>query len=424
MNRKFAASALSIAIAAAMQSSAVLAENCVDKDSDGRSVNEWGVWCGVDQYLSQLNEENPSAAGEETGSSIPESAGDIARDSDQFDPELEGGGKDHIVLPVLPEDEYVGYFARYDWVSNGTCDAESCITGSDIGGFGLDLEDNGSNNTRTMEPTSADKVSYALFSPAGNVIGGEIYDENSSGYAGPVFNAESVDVYAENDGDQQYVEFYGYHYSYESGYGYGSGYGTSTYEQDLIRGETPTAYFSEEDEKRILQAYFVGVARQQTQSYDGEFSSYSGETLTYVAGKLTPQAFIQDLVSGNVQATYVGYTHFLEQPVSIDVNFGSKTFAADFGDAGSSVRDELGIPDDVDMGFAATGHINGRNLVSDTITAHEGTMTGVVQGSFFQPDASVVGGVYEVQKDGQEWVDAFTTVVGANSEVRLNVLDK
>ena len=424
MNKKFAASALSLAIAAAVQPTPVMAENCVDKGRDGTSVNEWGVWCGVDKYLNDLSSQAPTAAGAEGGESFASDVSNIARDSKQFD-HVPDANTDHIALPVVAEDEYVGYFARYDLKQTYTYDYETGygnavteVRDADVGGFALALEDNdggyGAPTLLSQTPDVPDKVAYVMFSPNGTAIEGHVYNENASGYAGDVYYQKYAVVNVD-PGVETTVFFQGDDETRQNGYG------SAVYSGHAVFGYTPTAYFSEADEDHVLESYFAGRAFNgiETDAYSG--STYSdtmdGKLTTFVAGQLTPAAVIQDLISGNVQADYRGATSFLMQDVAINVDFGHKTFTADFSDASAQFHSQNGIPGDENLGFTAAGNINGRNLVSSSITAYEGTMTGVMQASFFQPDASVIGGVYDVHKGAHEIVDTFTAVKGADSEV-------
>jgi hypothetical protein len=142
----------------------------------------------------------------------------------------------------------------------------------------------------------------------------------------------------------------------------------------------------------VLKDYWVGARVKSTLSLDQE-AGFTGLELTntFVGGRLTPLADVQNLVAGNVIADYSGSSQHLGQAVQVRVDFGAQTFTGSW--TGGQVPSNLSV----DPSFTASGVVQGQHIVA---TSFGSGVSGQLQGSFFRPEAQALGGAYDVQKAG------------------------
>lgn len=130
--------------------------------------------------------------------------------------------------------------------------------------------------------------------------------------------------------------------------------------------------------------------------------------ITLVAGVLTPLADINSLISGDVQATYVGAGLGFGQTVSAMVDFGEESFTAEVGGVDSATQTQYGLSSN--MAFSAAGVLKDQHLISTDIkaVAGNGVTGGYLQGSLFGENASMLGGAYEVTAGEKTLGDTFS----------------
>lgn len=156
----------------------------------------------------------------------------------------------------------------------------------------------------------------------------------------------------------------------------------------------------------------AGYFYRYIQNYvSGEGDGYwvSKETFgLFVAGITTPQTYLDAQRTGNVTATYSGFSGSwsgVGTPVNITVNFGNSTWNGSWnnGRDGSAwlYTDTSGNKYWAgNVGFNASGTISGANIASTSITAKDGTIGAgsSVKGTFFGKEAGSIGGVSDIVK--------------------------
>ncbi len=146
----------------------------------------------------------------------------------------------------------------------------------------------------------------------------------------------------------------------------------------------------------------------------------------YVWGTTTGGTMLDSLRVGDVEATYVGATLNAGVPVVINVDFGSSSWSGSWNNgvdgATASYTDAHGVHyRDGQVGFNARGVVSGPNIVSTQVSAADtANVRGRVEGSFFGPQAQVLGGVSDITKDGERNVEVFVTVEESRAERLAN----
>ena len=130
-----------------------------------------------------------------------------------------------------------------------------------------------------------------------------------------------------------------------------------------------------------------------------------------------------DVPVGEVTARYEGYTgngaDYPDTDVVINVDFTNATWSGSWngGETDESDVDRYTDSRGIDyisgeVGFNASGTIEGINISADTITANDSdNISGTVDGSFFGDQAQVLGGVSDITKDGERNVEVFATEI-------------
>lgn len=411
MKKIFAISALSLAISAT--ATGVQAEECVSNGGNGSSLQEWGIWCGVDTLLSALSTEDPSAAGPE-GAEPDFGNNDLQgrNEADEFEPELESSIPLHVELPSESDAQFVGYFAESegygDSMMNGGISL-SLTDGDDSNGYGA--------RVAVLDAGDPDIVTYARFATDGTPIDGGTYSSEDDYFNSDEDGHEQVrtHVYLDSEGYGDYFE------RYESDYSNGQGsepysntheglYGGSVYVYQVPEGQEGNVKMGPPS-MSLLKDYWSGYTHRGR--YDNESNeSYYGE---FVAGVTTVLDDVNQLVADNIVASYSGNTLRGYQSVSIEVDFGAQRFTSEFSDFENMyAKQHYGIDMDTDMSFTASGVVQGINLISDEISAD----AGYVQGTFFGPEAEIIGGTVDVTIDDNRMVDVFTAVEGENNQIR------
>jgi hypothetical protein len=121
-----------------------------------------------------------------------------------------------------------------------------------------------------------------------------------------------------------------------------------------------------------------------------------------VIGKLTPESDMARLANSvdvrDFQATYQGNSLLNNASVILDVNFKTAQWSGSWnGGTGN-------------MGFDAVGSISGAQFSSTSVsTRDETSISGIVKGGFFGPNAGAAAGVSDITKGGVRTVDPFIT---------------
>lgn len=387
---------LSFCAAVVVASTPALAEqgSCDSRDS----ADGWGVWCGVEDYLVKLTEQSPPAAGAPaSGAGAPPQVVVDVGDSDPF-----GGDPvtpDEIVRPIdLPNGDEVYYRAAYSNRVSGESDSQ-VKTPAGIGTMDLVLVDSFSRRN------AGDRVSGADFDMDRQQIDTFSFGESAEGHQ---YIAVSRDTDPRYQGK----------FSTVSRIGPGGSAAPHYLVNELMDGREqrilpggelwsnasppPGAY-------QVLKDYWLGTRVRSTLDLDRE-TGFTGleSTNSFVGGRLTPLADVQNLVAGNVIADYRGGSQHLGQVVQVRVDFGAQTFN------GSWTGGQLPSNPSADPGFTASGVIQGRHMVA---TSFGTGVSGQLQGSFFRPGAQALGGAYAVQKvDVGGFNDTFSA-----SKVRVGV---
>ncbi len=157
---------------------------------------------------------------------------------------------------------------------------------------------------------------------------------------------------------------------------------------------------------------------------DGECSyrSDSGTSGPYVAGIVTSATDMAELRANTIGATFYSGSAYQGSPVEINVTFaGAGSWEGRWNDgadgstwtytpSGTSQQYIRG-----QVGFIASGTVTGSNIQSTNVSATDGTVSGMVKGSFFGSQAAALGGVVDITKtkpDGYSnarHVDVFLT---------------
>lgn len=435
MNKKFALHTLSLAIVIASGSvKADTPTDCVTDNGTGETMKEWGIWCGVETFLTTLTEQDPTAAGPaETDVDIALS--EVGRgDAEEFDPNAENTASPepqpldpHITL----NEEGQGYVVSYDMEfpdTNGygsavflRSSAPSQAVNPRVGTLSLNLSDNCDECKYSEGASDPDTASYVLFNQLGEEVERDDYEgyteeetPNGSRYRG-------TDVYIDDDSIHFYLHQYHRQMTEDNGqeqtsesYFNAAGHSLPLF----LNGESKEGYYRD-----FLTGYFgadnnlyTSGPTPNTDAFDSTVER-SGLQRSFVYGMFTPEAELNQLSAGDVTAIYGGYTSFFSQQVQLTVDFGNATFDGSFGDAGDLrlrsrgnrlYREQLGMPEDFDFSFTTSGVIQGTELISTEIS----TGQGFVQGSFFEPNAQLIGGAYQVTKAGFEFADVFATAKG------------
>lgn len=176
----------------------------------------------------------------------------------------------------------------------------------------------------------------------------------------------------------------------------------------------------------VSTGWFVRYIENYIRGGDGANTYYDGKVTWgfFVAGITTPQAYLDAQHAGNVVATYAGNSGDWRAsmvPVNMTVNFGNATWTGSWnngGDGSVMLRaDSAGNKYWVgQVGFNASGTINGANIASTQITANDGTIGAgsSVKGAFFGQTAGSIGGVSDIVKTktvGESAVTASHTTV-------------
>jgi len=448
MNKIFALRTLSLAIVLASGSiNAAGPDECVSDSGTGETLKEWGIWCGVDTFITSLTEQDPTAAGP-AETDVDVVLDELGRgDAEEFDPGAEAQDEPepvvappvvppvivepppvpHIVINEKPETG-VGYIASYDvdfsgygngygegyyfddyyYDEYGYGDGYGEATNPRVGTLTLDLCEECSDD----EDEDDDRVQYRIFDQEGNEV-------ESNDFIGDIFDSDTELLDTDVDDDGDFLDYDVRHNTRTT-----NDEETETVWNNLYsEGEShPTNFDNNEDEdesRSYFKNYLTGLFESSQHTESGQFiddyyeyySDSNGVYRRYVHGIVTPQAEIDSLMAGNVQAVYGGYTSFFYQPVAITVDFGEATFESSFGDGdhygyGSYYGIDFGIPEDFDMSFTAEGVIIDTELISTSVSTGEG----FVQGSFFESGAELIGGAYQVTKQGIEYADVFTTI--------------
>lgn len=410
VQKLFVASALSLAVAGAYAAGS----DC-DSLNDVNSMSYWASPAMLAECV--LGQDAPAAGGTETPDVDNLQVG--RHDSNAFDPELNGSDDTelHIALPDIEEGQFFGYYAGEDYsysYNEGEGESEE-VTSQQVGSVLWGVEDGYSYNEGYGYGGyggygyggygyGEDLIELESFDADGNPVVDRSY--SSDGY-GSGYGNSYAQVWLDGSPDSNgsaYGE--GYEES-ENGYTY---HGVYAMEATVVSGDD-----EEEQSTQVLKDYWVGLFGYSKYVWDEETQTQTstGSYNVFVAGALTPLSDIQALVSGDVSAVYTGNSHLNDQSVILNINFGTGEFGAEVGDMNTDAKENAGIAEAQNMGFTASGVINGQHFVSTTISAD----AGFIQGSLFGANANIAGGAYDVTIDGNRVVDAFTAVQGEGNHI-------
>ncbi len=450
MNKSFTLRTLSLAIVIASGSvNAETPKDCVSDSGTGETLKEWGIWCGVETFLTTLTEQAPPAAGPaETDVDI--ALNEIGRgDAEEFDPNAEPTATEPSPAPepepepelvephIILNDEGQGYIASYDmdFSENGGQSPQvatravydeggNTLTNPRVGSLSLSVADVPCSDDCYEFSISdygegQDTANYVIFNQQGDEVERDDY-EGHSRESGPTgSSSKGADVYTYDSDDEQFTNFYLYQSFYQSEE-LDNGGNRETSQRFNASGRSLRSnfeHFKSQGERSFFNDFLLGYWEQNDsvntyqQVPDTDFfestREQTGLTRRSISGSFTPLAELASLNSGNVQAYYGGFTSFLSQSVAITVDFGAATFESQFGDRSDRFLGfNMGEPEDFDFSFEASGVIQGTELISTSIS----TDSGFVQGSFFEPGADLIGGAYQVTKAGFEYADVFAAI--------------
>jgi hypothetical protein len=123
---------------------------------------------------------------------------------------------------------------------------------------------------------------------------------------------------------------------------------------------------------------------------------------------------LEALHAGSVTAAYSGHAMYSGVPVVINVNLGNSTWNGSWNNGVDGFTHAVyyanGTYRTGQVGFDASGTINGVNITSTSVSASDAeTVSGNVTGAFFGTSGQSLAGVSDVTKDGQRNVDLFVT---------------
>lgn len=159
---------------------------------------------------------------------------------------------------------------------------------------------------------------------------------------------------------------------------------------------------------------------------EGKNQALVGNRGMFVSGTSTAQVALDALKAGQVTINYVGQTLSGGSPVSASINFGTNQWDASFNGG----QDNAQVWKDVNngnlsggVGFIASGHTSGPNLITDKLSALDGTINksdSTLQSAVFGTKAQVLAGGYEIVKSRTD--GSYTN--GRNSDVFVSVETK
>jgi hypothetical protein len=460
MKKMFVVSALSLAIAGVngvvyAEAPKLAPEDCVVEGGQGESLAEWGMWCGVGSFLAALSDLDPTAAGPgdvgggfDTGPGDPTGRGEADNfepgANQQDDPPADEPVTPHIAQPA-GDGEFVGYFAsqdytyEYDYEEENEGDGYGEVSNHQTGGFSLSLQDgdmydgygdfffegygDGYGDGYGEGYGDPDTVDYARYDKDGNPIDGDSFSSDDDYYV----HDEDGGAEQETDVELEDSEYFpGYFEGYRDSHSHypGSPYDDAgegivgmevvVYNDDSEGYGGPVLLVAQEYE--VLKNYWAGYFGNYTYDYysrDGGIDT--GRHGAFVAGVFTTLDEIQAMISGDVSAVYTGNSHQWMQSVRLEVDFGDESFSGEFGDMDDYRKGMAGIDMEKDMSFTAEGVIDGVHLISESVSAD----AGFVQGSFFGEEGRIIGGAYDITKQGDRVVDVFTAVEGEGNRVEV-----
>ncbi len=394
-NKYFTPTALSFAIALSLQPAYAEApggeQGCnpetiqaliADREED--SLEDWGIWCGVDTYLAAITEDEPTAAGGTTGARARLRSLFHRGDGEAWDPaaglEIQGAGGG-------------GGGGGNEPPGGGGGGGGNEPPGGGGGGGGNEPPGGGGGG----EPPEDDLVGYAVtFSTDATGkdpgVGPESYES---------IHGMRVELETSEDGDTVTYAFYGIGDE-------GNPYEEDSFGNDKDLKEKTDVDGDSFDAKRnnepgnpirlsgdeVLQLYWAGTFNRNLNTEDDGDDEVDHLTTFFVVGVPTPLADIQDMINGAVSASYLGKSYAFKKDVSIDVNFGTESWSGSWsGGKGHN--------------FGASGDVSGNGITSTSVTDVD---SGTVNGTFYGGGAEALGGAYEVTKDSVTEGDVFSTI--------------
>ena len=410
-------------------------KDCVNRTGLGNSLDEWGIWCGVDQLVLGLAASESTASGGEAPTLEAESEVPEFRPCDGLTADNNGDCSVEIASLVTPAPEPVvpptvpsptpppiaiptpqpiaspTPIATPPPIPTPEPKPDLVFEPQDTGsmGFGvttssltttiIDLFDEGSrteNSTFEYQGVSAIGINFSTGQEGleGVTIVG--FDRNGETTISSIF-ADPINSVGTNFNEE-------------------TGETTGTINvSGVVNNNTNAAqdfsnisiesneYPAEEiPTDLILVAYWTGgigstQLSDQLDEESGTLTLTASQTETQVVyGNLTPLENIEQYIAQSILATYTGITLLNDQNVRIDVDFAQETFNAEFTDKPGS---------ESNRSFSAEGVITGQHIISTSVS----TGDGFVQGAFFGPNAEAVGGSYEVTNDQETYGDVFIT---------------
>lgn len=153
-----------------------------------------------------------------------------------------------------------------------------------------------------------------------------------------------------------------------------------------------------------LGDYLVGPDK----TGEDQIMSGNGRGGQAVMGRATPLADMAALRADQATATYQGgsYLGNGQFAVQMDVQFGPGTWSGTWNGGRDGMVFQDALPNDQgvrllgQVGFSASGVIEGVNIRSTAVSTGDAgaTVSGIVRGAFFGPNAAAVGGVVDITK--------------------------
>ncbi len=288
-------------------------------------------------------------------------------------------------------------YGEYSLSSEG--DNGYTYTGPQAGLFALRLTPDDPNTVTVNGGSGAGTTSWQLTSLTGNVphhtdSGGNIPASFGDWYYW-YYGSQGLHSFysqrsSETSSGQNVTRDYAYVYGYPHDYYY-------YWWLPTTNKEVAVGWF-----ERYVDNYVRGLSEED----NGYTQDYKYTHGYYVAGIVTPQAYLDSQRAGNVIATYQGNSFDwsgYQVPVDMTVNFGNATWSGHWnngsdGNVYTNYDSKGNAYLQGQVGFNASGIISGANIQSTSVSANDGNVTGKVQGTFYGQTAGSIGGVSQIVK--------------------------
>lgn len=357
--KKLVKNSLSVSVALAVMATASMSYANTQKDDEEDSVFQWGKWRAVQTAAGPTNAAPPLSIGFANSQNTT--------DSSSFVPGVSS-----------PEgSEFREYMAWYSKESHDDGRKyERAFFESVEEGF------DGAEGAPSVGFTVSTEAGEQTYTP-------DMVLEGSSGLKGAGYSADQSE--------------------WGSKYGYKNWYQKKNTESESFEY---SSVFNELDEKRRYNEGDIAYVAGQWSDNESEITYRKGRQIWssktvndvgfFVSGNTTTLASINQLISGDVQASYSGQfmtAHNFAGNVNMIVDFGSNSWSGDFVTPSSTGGHNLAFS--VDNGVVNGVDLSGAGSGSDRNTKgffhYDQSVTGQVDASFFGTNGQYINGIAEVE---------------------------